>query len=154
MSYRERALSLERYAANCRLGAEGEAALDSVLERLIDRGWHPLPDRRSRKGGNIDELFVGPAGVAVLDAKNWSYPLTIRGDRLRTGKFPKDRELEHVVQLVDEVKDVLRRSSLGPVAVQGFMTLCAEVEMITSVVERGFPPILRSTSGPSRSDVG
>jgi hypothetical protein len=177
---RERATSLERYAANWRLGAEGEDALDAVLGSLVDQGWHPLPDRRSSNGGNIDELFVGPAGVAVLDAKNWSYPLTIRGERLRTGKIPRNRELDHVVQLVDEVGGVLERSSLGWVAVQGFMILCGDadrsrsaervkdvwicgldfvahgfsnlplvhephhVDMITSVVERGFPPILRS----------
>lgn len=126
--YRKRAESLDRYATNCRVGAEGEVALDAVLEQLVQRGWRPLPDRRSTRGGNIDELLVGPAGVAVLDAKKWSYALTIRGERLSTGRIPRNRELDHVRQLVDEARDVLVRSSMESVAVQGFMALCGDAD--------------------------
>jgi hypothetical protein len=63
--------SLTLNADTFRKGAAGEVELDAVLQRLVDRGWHPLPDRRSPTGGTIDELFVSRAGIAVLDPMKW-----------------------------------------------------------------------------------
>lgn len=125
---RDQADSLERYASGFRAGAEGERALHSVLGNLTRVGWHSLPDRRSPTGGNIDELLVGPAGVAVLDAKKWSYPLRIRGDHLYTGRYPRNRELDHLVELVVLVRRAILDPRLGTIDVRGFMVLCGDVD--------------------------
>ena len=125
---RNGAQSLERYAANYRAGVESEEVLQGVLGGLVHRGWHPLSDRRSPRGGSIDELLVGPAGVAVLDAKRWSHPLKVRSGRLYSGPLTRNRELDRVVRLVDAAREALRRSSLGTVAVRGFMVLCGDVD--------------------------
>ncbi len=125
---RDRAQSLERYAANYRAGVESERALDGMLGRLAHLGWHPLSDRRSPKCGNVDELLVGPAGVAVLDARRWSHPLKVRGGRLYAGPLTRNRELERVVHLVEAARDALGRSALGTVAVRGFMVLCGDAD--------------------------
>lgn len=125
---REQADSLDRYATRFRAGADSERALHSVLGHLTRVGWHSLPDRRSPTGGNIDELLIGPAGVAVLDAKNWSYPLRIRGDQLYTGRYPRNRELDHLADLVELVTEAILDARLGPVDVRGFMVLCGDVD--------------------------
>ncbi|MGH9101342.1 MAG: hypothetical protein ACRDV8_14075 [Acidimicrobiales bacterium] len=125
---RHRAQSLERYAANYRANIDSEAALDGVVGRLVHLGWHPLSDRRSPKGGGVDDLLVGPAGVAVLEAKRWTHPLKVKGDRLYSGPLTRTRELDRVVRLVESARDVLRRASLETVAVRGFMVLCSDVD--------------------------
>jgi hypothetical protein len=125
---RDQAASLERYATGFRAGAEGERALHSLLGNLTRIGWHSLPDRRAPTGGNIDELMVGPAGVAVLDAKKWSYPLRIRGNQLYTGRYPRNRELDHIVDLVELVTRAILDATLETVDVRGFMVLCGDVD--------------------------
>lgn len=51
-------------------GAEGERGTARQLERL-PAGWHVWHDLNGPRG-NIDHLVIGPAGVFVLDTKNWS----------------------------------------------------------------------------------
>jgi hypothetical protein len=58
-----------RRSANFETGATGEEALAEALAPVTAKGWYLLYDRASPDGGNIDLLAVGPAGVAVIDAK-------------------------------------------------------------------------------------
>lgn len=54
------------------VGAQGERALGALLDRLRDEGMAVLHDRRiPGSRANIDHLVVCPAGVFVIDAKNY-----------------------------------------------------------------------------------
>ncbi|WP_210428927.1 nuclease-related domain-containing protein [Nocardioides eburneiflavus] len=76
---REMAERLQRSAALWERGAEGEVAVARALEALPD-GWVVLHDLAwpGRKRANIDHVVVGPGGVFVVDAKNWSGRVEIR----------------------------------------------------------------------------
>lgn len=126
LALRKKAEAAERRAARFRAGATGERVLDDAAQGLVDCGWSPLADRRSPTGGNMDELFVGPGGVAVLDAKNWSWPVRVRNGQMRTGKFRRTTCLRRVLEQVHAVEDVLDRAGLDGVPVQGFIVLAGE----------------------------
>lgn len=81
----------------------------------------------------MDELFVGPAGVAVLDAKNWSWPVRVQNGHMRTGKFRRTTCLRRVLEQVGAVEEVLDRAGLDEIPVQGFIVLIGEPS-------RSFPP--------------
>ena len=51
------------------------------LGLLIDQGWRVLHDRRwpQTTNANVDHLTVGYGGVAVIDTKDWSAPVEVRG---------------------------------------------------------------------------
>src|SRR5438128_173549 len=63
-------------------GAEGERIVGAVLDSLSSKGWRVLHDRTNPVGGNIDHIAVGPPGVVVVDAKNWSDEVKVSGQRL------------------------------------------------------------------------
>src|SRR5689334_11023674 len=55
-------------------GAEGERRVAEALASL-GGAWTVLHDRLLRPGlseANLDHLVAGPAGVLLIDAKNWS----------------------------------------------------------------------------------
>lgn len=133
IALRIKAEAAEQRAARFRAGAAGERVLDEAARGLVDCGWFPLADRCSPTGGNMDELFVGPAGVAVLDAKNWSWPVSVRNGQMRTGKFRRTTCLRRVREQVSAVEEVLDRADLDEVPVQGFIVLIGDPS-------RSFPP--------------
>lgn len=106
---------LERKAAYARrraesfeLGSDGELAVARAVAPLTVTGWHVLHDRSLPRGGNIDHLLVGPGGVFVLDAKNWSGTVSSQGV-LRAG----GRDVSKAVrQLADGTAEV-RASLVG-----------------------------------------
>jgi hypothetical protein len=72
-----------------RQGAEGEERLGHQLDQLTGEGFVILHDRRvPGSPANIDHLVIGPTGVFVVDAKNFSYQLSLSKGTLRTGKYP------------------------------------------------------------------
>lgn len=76
---REEAERLQRSAAKWEQGAEGEVAVARALEALPE-GWivlHDLP-WPGRQRANLDHVVVGPAGVFVVDAKNWTGRIEVR----------------------------------------------------------------------------
>ena len=97
-----------------------------LLEELGSQGWRVLHDRRRqpRSPANLDHVLVGPAGVFVVDAKNWT------GGRLRldergmaVGKWRKDDELHSAkvdADIVGEHVDGLRERA-GTAAVVAFV---------------------------------
>lgn len=133
LALRKKAEAAEQRAARFRAGAAGERVLDEAAQGLVDCGWLPLADRCSPTGGNMDELFVGPAGVAVLDAKNWSWPVSVRNGQMRTGKYRQTASLRRVLEQVAAVEEVLDRAGLDDVPVQGFIVFIGEPS-------RSFPP--------------
>lgn len=94
----------ERYSR----GHVGEQMIGALLEELGAQGWRVLHDRRRqpRSPANLDHVLVGPAGVFVIDAKNWT------GGRLRldergmaVGKWRKDDELHSAKVDADIVRE-------------------------------------------------
>src|SRR4029077_12190747 len=72
-------------------GAQGERALGGLLNRLRDDGMSVLHDRRIPSSrANIDHIVVGPAGVFVVDAKNYKGRVERRA---RGGFFSTDYRL-------------------------------------------------------------
>lgn len=76
---REKAARLQRSAALWEKGAEGEVAVARALEDLPD-GWVALHDLAwpGRQRANLDHVVVGPGGVYIVDAKNWSGRVEVR----------------------------------------------------------------------------
>ena len=72
-----------------RQGAEGEERLGHHLDQLTGEGFVILHDRRvPGSPANIDHLVIGPTGVFVVDAKNFSHQLSLAKGTLWTGKYP------------------------------------------------------------------
>lgn len=76
---REKAARLERSAELWERGAQGEVEVARALESLPD-GWVVLHDLAwpGRPRANLDHVVIGPGGVFVVDAKNWSGHLAVR----------------------------------------------------------------------------
>ena len=76
---REKAERLQRSAALWERGAQGEEAVARALTDLPE-GWVALHDLAwpGRQRANIDHVVVGPGGVFVVDAKNWSGRVEVR----------------------------------------------------------------------------
>lgn len=79
---REKAARLMRSAELYERGAQGERAVGRILDELRAQGWVVFHDVRwpGRVRANLDHVVVGPAGVFVIDAKNWSGRIQVRDD--------------------------------------------------------------------------
>src|SRR3954471_11514018 len=84
---REKAARLARSAEMWERGADGEAATARALGGLNKQAWTTFHDVRwpGRQRANIDHIAVGPAGVFVIDSKNWSGDVRVVGDVLYQG---------------------------------------------------------------------
>jgi hypothetical protein len=69
---------------NWRRGAEGEVrTAERLARRLEGRGVVVLQDRRiPGSRANIDHLAIGPAGIMVIDSKNYEGKVVVRGGKL------------------------------------------------------------------------
>ena len=105
---------LARSAASYERGAEGERATAAVLAQLPPDEWTVFHDLRwpGRRFANVDHVVVGPAGVFVIDTKNWSGDIRVRADVLRQN----GRRRESVVAGVAEAALAVARltSVVGP----------------------------------------
>ena len=81
---RAKAERLQKYADSYERGADGESLTAETLA-MLPPGWRVLHDVRwpGRRFANIDHIVIGPAGVFVVDSKNWSGRITITDDQLR-----------------------------------------------------------------------
>ena len=96
-------------------GAAGERATARALDGIDDEGWAVLHDvRLPGRRWNLDHVLVGPAGVVIVDSKQWRTPLTVRR------RWPRVVE-EHVGWQIDAVAAVLRDSGQRDTAVHGFV---------------------------------
>jgi hypothetical protein len=77
-------------ARNWQRGARGEQRTARQLNRLAHHGWvvfHDLAVPGSR--ANVDHLAIGPAGVFLVDSKNWRGQLVFAPDgTLWHGSYP------------------------------------------------------------------
>jgi hypothetical protein len=111
-----------RKSANYTTGADGEESLAQAIAPLAAQGWLALPDRRTPNGGNLDEIIVGPPGVAVIDAKNWSYSVELKDDRIYTGRFRRTSALDSISGQVEVVQAAVADLAYA-VPVRGFLAL-------------------------------
>ncbi|RNL57259.1 nuclease-related domain-containing protein [Arthrobacter oryzae] len=81
-------------------GAAGERLVAEKLEELTARGWRILHDVRwpGRPKANLDHIAVGPGGVIVIDAKNWTGNVEVRSGVLRQNGCPRTRETDSALQ--------------------------------------------------------
>ena len=71
-----------------RRGAEGERATAKALRRLERQGWTLIHDIDAGRG-NFDHILIGRSGVFLLETKNLSGKLTVKGGVL-TITSPED----------------------------------------------------------------
>ena len=135
----------EALAQRYEQGAIGEQLIAETLAPLAEQGWVLLHDRRKPGSpANLDHLLVGPGGVLVLDAKNWTggrVRLDTRG--IAVGSWRKDDALHAARIDADVVRDALRRQApqapvLGGLALVHDMGLAAATfHQGAYVVQRG-----------------
>ncbi|MBT1004041.1 NERD domain-containing protein [Paenarthrobacter sp. DKR-5] len=75
-------------------GAAGEAIVARKLAELEPLGWLALHDVHwpGRPQANLDHVLVGPGGVVVIDAKNWSGEVHLRNGVLYQGIYTRERD--------------------------------------------------------------
>lgn len=81
-------------------GAAGEVLVATRLNELTAGGWRILHDVHwpGRPKANLDHVLVGPGGVLVVDAKNWTGSVQIRGGVLFQNRYSRARETDGVLQ--------------------------------------------------------
>jgi hypothetical protein len=74
-------------------GATGERAVAAILDQLRTEGWGVIHDVRwpGRQRANLDHIAVGPPGVFVIDAKNWSGRIDVGDQTFRWNGRRQDR---------------------------------------------------------------
>lgn len=123
-SLRRLEAELRRLHDHWQAGARGERAVAQTLARLVDVGWHFLLDRRwpGTHHANIDVILACPAGVFVIDVKNWREPRVERG-RLWRGQTPADDHVEKLEHQARAVRSILAEVGLAPAEVVPVMVL-------------------------------
>jgi len=81
-------------------GAEGERQVATTLATLAPYGWTALHDVHwpGRPQANIDHIAIGPGGVVIIDAKNWTGDVILEGGMLRQNGYRRDREVDGAAQ--------------------------------------------------------
>lgn len=118
-------------------GAEGERRTAEALSTLEGRGWRVLHDRRAPNGGNVDHVVIGPPGIAIVDAKNWSHPVTITPDRrLVYSKYDMTSDLDSLRDLVEYLRALVAKDGKN-VAVRGYLALTGEADQARESTDLG-----------------
>ncbi|NUO89332.1 MAG: NERD domain-containing protein [Dermatophilaceae bacterium] len=121
---RLRAERLEAQAGAWAAGAEGERRVAGSLGHLPD-GWVVLHDRLLRPGTsltNLDHVVVGPAGVFLVDAKNWAGGLSVHEGNLwqHSGRSSaKGAQLDKLAAFAGEMEMALGVPVVPVVALAG-----------------------------------
>lgn len=145
-------------AATARLGSRGAGrkARRWAVAELEGEGWRVLHDVHwpGRPKANLDHVLIGPGGVVVLDTKNWTGAVELRGGELRQNGHRAGRidtvldQASAVAALVDPEHrrlvsgwicligqpDVAGRSNSG-VRIEGADTLIPALRALPTVVD-------------------
>lgn len=86
-------------------GAEGEARVGEQLRQLELHGWKILHDVHwpGRPRANLDHVVIGPGGVLIIDAKNWSGDVRLQDGELRQNSSSRHR---HTASVLDQCSAV------------------------------------------------
>ena len=110
----KKAQSLRRLADRYERGAQGETATAHVLTELDAGSWTVIHDVAwpGRKLANIDHVVVGPAGVFVIDSKNWKGRITTVGGVLLCGGRSQAKTTRSAAEAAAAVGELL--TSVNP----------------------------------------
>lgn len=99
----------ERATTSWDAGAVGERVVADRLSRLIPHGWYLLNDVNwpGRPKANLDHVLVGPGGVVVVDAKNWTGEVRIAAGVLWQGRFARTQSVDGALAQCAAVASVL-----------------------------------------------
>jgi hypothetical protein len=124
---RRKAAYADHVAENYAKGSDGERTVAEALQPLEAEGWRIVHDLVDPEGGNIDHLAIGPPGIAVVDAKNWSSAVSVTTDRrlVTGGKDDRSSELDRLAKRVDLVRRRVAADGMH-VAVRGYLVLCGD----------------------------
>jgi hypothetical protein len=109
---RRRAERLDRRAEAFEQGRAGEVAVSAALARLIPAGYALVDDVRwpGTQKANIDHLVYGPAGMFVVDAKNWTGNVAVKAGVLRQNGYGRTRETDKVAEMTAQMQSALGAS--------------------------------------------
>lgn len=107
-------------------GAEGERLVAVALESLDRYGWTALHDLHwpGRPKANLDHVALGPGGVVLVDAKNWSGDVTGVDGRLRQNGYDRTSQVESVAAAVADLVAQLAPNHRS--AVRGIVCLASQ----------------------------
>jgi hypothetical protein len=90
-------------------GALGERIVADRLSRLIPHGWYVLHDVHwpGRPKANLDHVLVGPGGIVVVDAKNWTGEVRVSSGVLWQGRYSRTQCVEGALAQCAAVASVL-----------------------------------------------
>lgn len=125
---RDQAARLEAQAQRFEQGARGERRTAAVLNPRSGDGWYVLHDLAvPGSNANIDHIVVAPAGVFVVDSKEWSGRISDGSGTLWVGRYPKRKELETLEWERRSVETALRASlPTWPVLVRSVISLTGD----------------------------
>jgi hypothetical protein len=107
-------------------GAKGERKTARMLRPLERAGHTVLHDRALPRGNaNLDHLVIGPAGVIVVDSKNWSRDRIVkgRGRRLKVGRMNGATIVKPTVYELGVVGSALETVTGAPVPVGAVLAI-------------------------------
>ncbi len=155
---RQRAARLQAQTDRIDQGARGERRTAEVLNPRSGDGWYVLHDLAvPASRANIDHVVVTPAGVFVVDSKDWSGRVSAGKDTLWVGRYPKSRELDTLEWETSAVTSALARDLPGwPITVRAVISLTnglpaqpvLQARQITAVAVEDL--IAHLASGPAR----
>ncbi|AXJ11825.1 nuclease-related domain-containing protein [Arthrobacter sp. PM3] len=119
----------ERRAQAWSAGAAGEARVAEALAELEPLGWLMLHDVHwpGRPKANIDHIMVGPGGIVIVDAKNWSGDVRVRDGVLRQNGYSREQEVSGILQQSAALAAVLQPDHRR--LVQGWICLVGQPEL-------------------------
>ncbi|TQJ68965.1 nuclease-like protein [Arthrobacter sp. SLBN-100] len=90
-------------------GGVGERVVAEKLSELVPRGWYVLHDVHwpGRPKANLDHVLVGPGGVVVVDAKNWTGEVKVSSGVLWQGRYARTQAVEGALAQCAAVASVL-----------------------------------------------
>ncbi|MCO4275275.1 NERD domain-containing protein [Pseudarthrobacter sp. HLT3-5] len=99
----------ERATKSWDAGAVGERLVADSLSGLIPHGWYLLNDVHwpGRPKANLDHVLVGPGGVVVVDAKNWTGEVRVSAGVLWQGRFARTQSVDGALAQCAAVASVL-----------------------------------------------
>ena len=99
----------ERATKSWDTGAVGERVVADRLSQLIPHGWYVLHDVHwpGRPKAILDHVLVGPGGIVVVDAKNWTGEVRVSSGALWQGRYSRTQSVEGALAQCAAVASVL-----------------------------------------------
>ncbi|RGD55409.1 NERD domain-containing protein [Kitasatospora xanthocidica] len=133
-------------------GAAGERRTAEMLIPLQRDGWTALHDRAvPGSRANLDHLLIGPAGVVMVDSKNWQSTksqLRVDAGRLFYGRYDQTKALQTASWEARQAARALGVPVRAIVAVHGAAVPGGVVmlEDVTVVPAKRLPALLRNSA--------